>query len=181
MSTDTPEDLHAREARALRAWAALTATGGLLALADAADRWGITVSTLRAYRGRHALPDRAARIASSDVWLAAELNYWRAAIDRPTRSDAPGLDGVDAQDLISARRRARRAWRTITDTGGVLGRADVARHLEVKPGTVGGYLKRPGYFPDPIGDVGRSPVWLAATVDRWRATERPRGRPKNPT
>ncbi|MGX6446445.1 hypothetical protein ACVU7I_00030 [Patulibacter sp. S7RM1-6] len=87
--SEPPEDLDQQRqtaARAERAWRALEATGGLLALADIAARWGVGKETVRAYRARRDdFPEPVATIGRSEVWTAASVDLWRATPRRPGR------------------------------------------------------------------------------------------------
>jgi predicted DNA-binding transcriptional regulator AlpA len=80
------EELRKVAVRAERAWRSVEATGGLLALADIAARWGVGKETVRAYRDRRDdFPEPVATIGRSEVWTAASVDLWRATPRRAGR------------------------------------------------------------------------------------------------
>jgi len=62
----------------------------------------------------------------------------------------------------------------MTDFSDYLDIAGAARHLRLKPGTVTRYRSW-GRFPPPDTVWGRSPGWLPATLDEWKASRPGRG------
>lgn len=91
-----PEDLDAiaeRQQQAAAAWEALQATGGIEMLAQTARRWGLSAGTVNAWRGRRPdFPDPVGRAGRYEVWLAADLDHWRATPRKPGRPRKPRDD-----------------------------------------------------------------------------------------
>lgn len=56
---------------------------------------------------------------------------------------------------------------------------DFARVAGVQYDTVSAYRSR-GYLPDPIGNVGGTPVWSAAQLRAWTASRAGQGAPGRP-
>lgn len=74
----------ARDARL--AWVALTGAGGLVAIPDIVERWGVTRSTVRGYiANRDDFPRPVGTLGSVDFWLAADIDLWRATPRRRGR------------------------------------------------------------------------------------------------
>lgn len=57
--------------------------------------------------------------------------------------------------------------------------ADFAAVAAVQYDTVSAYRSR-GYLPEPIGNVGGTPVWSDAQMRRWATTRPGRGAPGRP-
>lgn len=72
---------------------------------------------------------------------------------------------------------ATAAWRILEASGGLLNRADIARTLGVTPNRAW-HLAQQRHFPNPVGELGGRPVWLAAAVEAYRASPPPVGRPR---
>lgn len=69
---------------------ALEDVGGLLAMSDIAERWGVDAETVRKHRKRRAdFPDPVATIGRSEVWTAASVDLWRAT---PRKRGRPPKD-----------------------------------------------------------------------------------------
>lgn len=83
------------------------------------------------------------------------------------------MSDLTAQD----QRRARRAYDTVADAGGLVGTADIARRWDISPARARHLVKTDG-FPTPLGHINAYPYWLAADVDLWRATRPANGRPR---
>jgi hypothetical protein len=70
---------------------------------------------------------------------------------------------------------SREVAAAIRAAGGLANQADLARRWRVSDARVGQLVRLDG-FPEPVGEVGGRPVWLAGECDGWKATRRP-GRP----
>ena len=55
------------------------------------------------------------------------------------------------------------------DPAALLGVAEVAQRLGVKPNTVIIWRRRHADFPEPLAQLAAGPVWWAADVDAWSA------------
>lgn len=75
---------------------------------------------------------------------------------------------------------AAAAWQILQASGGLLNRADIARRLEISDSRAW-QLVRQRHFPEPAGEVGGRPVWLAAAVEHYRQHPPPTGRPRKET
>jgi predicted DNA-binding transcriptional regulator AlpA len=64
----------------------------------------------------------------------------------------------------------------ITDAGGVLTVADIARRWRISKARADELSKRPD-FPKPLMRIGRSALYVGTEIDAWRATPRRPGRP----
>lgn len=73
---------------------------------------------------------------------------------------------------------AERAWRALCDAGGLVTVSEIAEAWGVHPETVRTHYSRreQNGFPAPVDRLGRTDVWLAAAVARWRALDRRPGR-----
>lgn len=60
--------------------------------------------------------------------------------------------------------------------GGLLNAADIARRYNTSRERAGQLTRHPD-FPQPVARAGKSDLWLASEVDRFRATPRQPGRP----
>lgn len=80
-------------------------------------------------------------------------------------------------DPATSQRAQRRAWKTLAEHGGVLGRSDLRDRWNVTRARIGQLVNTPD-FPEPIGHVNGEPVWLASDVDPWRASRPETGRPR---
>lgn len=83
----------------------------------------------------------------------------------------------DPEDFAKAAATARRGWTMVSNAGGLLTVADIARRWGVGPQTVREAVQHPT-FPAPAVTIGRSDLWLAPEIDQWRATPRKVGRPR---
>lgn len=72
---------------------------------------------------------------------------------------------------------AQAAWRILNASGGLVDRSEIARRYRLSKTRVHG-LTQQRHFPEPVGTIGRTPVWLAAEVQRYRSQPPPVGRPR---
>ncbi|CAB4892358.1 unannotated protein [freshwater metagenome] len=73
------EELARRAKLAERRHQALEDVGGLLSIADIAERWGVDAETVRTHRKRRDdFPEPIGTIGRSEVWTAAAIDLWRA-------------------------------------------------------------------------------------------------------
>jgi len=71
---------------------------------------------------------------------------------------------------------AEAAWRILKSAGGLVNRTDIAARHDI--GRQRTYqLTKQRSFPDPVGEVGGQPVWLAIHVEEYRAQTNVGGRP----
>lgn len=73
-----PEDFTQAALAARRGWTTVANTGGLLTVADIARRWGVEGTTARQAVNHPDFPEPAVTIGRSDLWLAPEVDQWRA-------------------------------------------------------------------------------------------------------
>ena len=71
---------------------------------------------------------------------------------------------------------AEAAWRILKQAGGLVDRSDIARRHGLTRQRAFEITNNKS-FPQPVGQIGGRPVWLAVHVDRYRAQARP-GRPR---
>lgn len=71
---------------------------------------------------------------------------------------------------------ARAAWQILAASGGLVDRSDIRRRWNMNRSRVH-ELTGQRFFPDPVGEIGGRPVWLAVDVDAYRAHPPPPGRP----
>lgn len=77
-------------------------------------------------------------------------------------------------------KRAYKALETLEDTGGMLGRVDLAARWGISGSRVR-HLTASDDFPAPAGTINGDPFWLAVDVDPWRAARPKTGRPRKAT
>lgn len=80
-----PEDFAKAAAAARRGWTMVANAGGLLTVADIARRWGVESPTVREAVQHPTFPAPAVTIGRSDLWLAPEVDQWRATPRKPGR------------------------------------------------------------------------------------------------
>lgn len=101
----------------------------------------------------------------------------RRRLARTRFSARDDVGSVLVNDNASDIEIAEAAWRILKQTGGLVDRSDIARRHNLSRQRV--YeLTNNLSFPDPVGQIGGRPVWLALHVDRYRAQARP-GRPRH--
>lgn len=62
----------------------------------------------------------------------------------------------------------------------IIGLPEIARICAVAPATARKWMER-SVLPAPAGILGRQAYWYRSDIDRWRAIDRPVGRPRGST
>ena len=89
-STPDPDQFAKAATAARRGWTMVASTGGLLTIAEIARRWDVEEPTARKATRREDFPAPAVTIGRSDLWLAPEVDQWRATprkVGRPRKTD----------------------------------------------------------------------------------------------
>jgi hypothetical protein len=132
---------------------------------------------------RHRSRRRGRPAASTRVSRALQRRHpvaLRTALSRGRLALAPGGTGVLVTASDDPHEIAHAAWSIVAAMGGILDRRDIAERYRLSRGRVF-QLTQQRHFPEPAGEVGGRPVWLAADVEHYRSHPPPVGRPPKTT
>ena len=126
-------------------------------------------------RRRPARPPSSSRVLRR--WSPAAVRY-ATARGRLAATAAGSVLVTDSDDQLEI---AHAAWRILATTGGLIGRAAIARRYGLSRGRVHN-LTSQRHFPRPVQGADTShPLWLAIDVERYRSRPPPVGRPPKTT
>lgn len=81
--SDDLNELRRRAEAARQSADGLAVKGGLVGLVDLPERWGVDHSTASAHTKRESFPEPYQYVGDRPLWIAAEVDLWRATPRKP--------------------------------------------------------------------------------------------------